>query len=140
MLDRCPRESATGAAAGDGSPEYVSGIHIPLAGAEVVVWAIAATVLFRPPSDVIARTTRPSADRPLVVWSLARLWHFFADLAVPVCGVVGAVAQLLIPTALGANPDVPANLVLGLPPTVVLKAGSIALIWSATRARCGVSS
>ncbi len=112
--------------------EYPFGIDIPIAAAVLVLWAGAAALLLMPPRAVLAPRSGAKTSAVLV-WPLGKRFRFWNVIATPVSGLLAAIAPFPIPVALGWDPQIPANLLLGLPIAIGITMFSGALIWIVLR-------
>lgn len=112
---------------------YPFGVDIPIAAVVLALWAGAAFLLLRPPRAVLARRHGVNASIALV-WPLGRRFRFWTIIAAPLAGLLAAMTPFPIPVALGWDPNIPANLTLGLPLAIALTLFNCALIWIVTRA------
>ncbi|MGC5225414.1 hypothetical protein ACPW96_22855 [Micromonospora sp. DT81.3] len=113
--------------------EYPFGIDIPIAAVVLTLWAGTAAVLLVPPRSALA--TRDGAkSSTALVWPLGKRFRVWTVVAAPVCGLLAAMAPFPIPVALGWDPEIPANLWLGLPLAIGITLFAGALIWLVLRA------
>lgn len=113
--------------------EYPFGIDIPISAAVLVLWAIAAALLLMPPRSVLAERDGVNSSTVLV-WPLGKRFRVWTVVAAPVCGLLAVMAPFPIPVALGWDPEIPANLWLGLPLAIGITMFAGALIWLVLRA------
>lgn len=118
---------------GVGGPEHSHGPDIPIAAAVFFACALLAAALYFPPSPAVARVERPLPIKRAVVAGLGAQWRIYFLIAVPVSGTLSILAPFTIPVALGWDPDIPANLWLGLPVSVLLTAFAVASLWAVAR-------
>ena len=118
---------------GDGGDDYQFGIEMPVAFAVVLACALIVVALLFPPSEALARTTRPLSGKRSVVGGLGTEWRVWFLVAAPVCGLLVIFVPFVIPTALGWNDEIPADLWLGLPLGIIITVGSVAGIWTVAR-------
>jgi len=118
---------------GVSDPAYVYDVDIPIAAAVVASCALAVVALQLSPPSALARPGVPLTSRRAVIEGFGSEWRIWFLVSTPLCGLLGAFAPFLIPTALGLAPGVEANLWLGLPLATVLTIGSIAAIWAVAR-------
>lgn len=125
---------------GVGGAKYPFGWDIPIAGLVLVVWAVTVFFALIPPLAAVASLSRPFGFVPVLVSPLDVRSTTQFIVAAPLLGILSAFAPFLIPTALGWNPDVAANLPLGLPMSIGMTLLMLVMIWTFTRSlRHGVA-
>jgi hypothetical protein len=116
---------------GVGGGEYPFGADMVVALVVIGAWVLAVILILTPPSAVLARPSQ----RPIrgLVWPLARWWRTWHFAAIPLIGVLAALAPFTIVTALGGTPGVEPNLLVGLPFGILLNAFALTATWVVLR-------